>query len=196
MADSPHEIVRLFLNSLSFYCCIGGSTNVINDLMSITRLMFVVMFVASMAMGAVQIHFTWELYMFYGRMPYRSIGCFRKTMVEVITVGAPLVLRHVVPDDVMCLVSLVGLTVYLLSLGHILHVAADINYWDLLLGIVMQILVYLTGHSLHVCSAVLVSCGIVIFYRYLSYKAPITSDDVKKDLGDCPKMADGSLVGA
>ncbi|XP_057504799.1 uncharacterized protein LOC130788278 [Actinidia eriantha] len=190
MADSVHEIVRFFLNSLSFYCCIGGSTNAINDFMSITRLMFVVMFVTSMVMGAVQIYFTWELYMFYRRMPYRSIGCFRKTMVEVITVCAPLVLRHVVPYDVMCLVSLVGLTVYLLSLGQILHVAADINYWDMLLGIVMQILVYLTGHSLHVCSAILVFCGIVIFYRYLSYEAPITSDDVKKDLGDCPSMAD------
>ena len=58
MADSPHEILRLFFNTVSFYGCIGGSTNAINDLMSITRLMFVVMFVTSMVMGAVHIFFT------------------------------------------------------------------------------------------------------------------------------------------
>ena len=52
----------------------------------------------------------------------------------------------------------------------------------------------LPGHSLPVCSAVLVFCGIVIFYRYLSYEAPISSDDdVKKDLGDRPNVADDDV---
>ncbi|XP_057498075.1 uncharacterized protein LOC130782705 [Actinidia eriantha] len=198
MADSPslslYEMARYFLNSMSFCYCIFGFIAAIRELMSVTWPVFGVMLYTSIVVSTVYSFFAYELHRFYRRMPYQSIGCFRKTMVDVISVCAPLVLRHVVPFDVWFLVSLVWFTIYLHNLGQILRVAADINYWDMLLGIVMQIQVYLTGHSLPVCSAVLVFCGIVIFYRYLSYEAPITSDDdVKKGLGGRPNMADDDV---
>ncbi|GFY93418.1 hypothetical protein Acr_08g0018140 [Actinidia rufa] len=197
MADShrlsPHEMARHFLNSMSFCYCIAGFLAAIRELMSITWPVFGGMLYTTAMVSTVYSFFAYELHRLYRHMPYQSIGCFRKTMVDVISVCAPLVLRLVVPFDVWFLISLVWFTTYLHNLGQILHVAADINYWDMLLGIVMQILVYLTSHSLPVCSAVLVFCGIVIFYRYLSYEAPITYDDVKKDLGDRPNMVDDDV---
>ena len=188
------EIGRLSLNSWSFCNWICGFTIALIDLKYITSRTFDIMFFTSLVMMIVQVFFTGELCILYRHMPYRSIGCFGKTMVDVITVCAPLVLRHVVPFEFGCLLSLVGFIGYLLTLGQILHIAADISYWDVLLGIVMQILVYLTGNNLYVCSAVLVFCSIVIFYRYLSYEAPITSDDdVKKDLEDGPNITDDDV---
>ncbi|KAL3518681.1 hypothetical protein ACH5RR_021270 [Cinchona calisaya] len=129
-------------------------------------------------------HHVLLLYFFavYRHVPQKCLGNFGKFMVNVIEISASLALRQLSEFNIFSLVALVGFTADLSVVIHAFHIAYDVSIWDILLGSVMQIVVYTMSENVYAFTVVFTLCGGITCYQYKSYSAPVIPVDVKKDL--------------
>ncbi|KAL3503348.1 hypothetical protein ACH5RR_037797 [Cinchona calisaya] len=114
----------------------------------------------------------WYLYCCKRHSPYRCVGGFAKSMVDVITVFVAMALRLYLGFNVYHLLMLIGSTIVLHAVVQYIHVAYDITGWDAILGILMQILIYTMFGDVFLVAAICLFCLGLILYRYASYSAP------------------------
>ncbi|KAL3530227.1 hypothetical protein ACH5RR_009549 [Cinchona calisaya] len=97
--------------------------------------------------------------------------------------SSALVLRQLLEFNIFYLMTLVGFTAYLHALCPSLHMTYDDDsIWDVLLGTLMHILIYMMSENGYMVTVLFMLCGGVTFYRYTSYLPPIIPVDVKKEL--------------
>ncbi|KAL3530451.1 hypothetical protein ACH5RR_009798 [Cinchona calisaya] len=68
---------------------------------------------------------------------------------------------------------------------HFLKIAYDISIWDILFGLVMQIVGFMVARNIYTVTPFLLIYAGVIFYRYMSYSPP--------QIPDCDKEPSGSV---
>ncbi|KAL3530458.1 hypothetical protein ACH5RR_009780 [Cinchona calisaya] len=78
-----------------------------------------------------------------------------------------------------------GFTADLYVFPHFLKIAYDISIWDILFGLVMQIVGFMVARNIYTVTPFLLIYAGVIFYRYMSYSPP--------QIPDCDKEPSGSV---
>ncbi|KAL3503350.1 hypothetical protein ACH5RR_037799 [Cinchona calisaya] len=126
--------------------------------------------IRSASLSVVLFQYIW--YLSSRHSPYRCVGGFAKSVVDVVTVSIAMALRLFLGFNIHHLNMLIGSTIVLHAFVRFMHVADDITIWDALLGILMQILIYTMPGDVYMSAAICLAFLGLILYRYASYSAP------------------------
>ncbi|KAL3530314.1 hypothetical protein ACH5RR_009636 [Cinchona calisaya] len=139
------------------------------------------------AMGFIFIHgFCVTLAMYCGRgKAFRCLGKVGKLIIEVISASVAATVRYFLGYNIFYLMILAGLTTDLYVFPHFLQIACDIGIWDILFGLVMQIVGFMVVRNIYTVTPFFLLCAGVIFYRYKSYSPP--------QIPDCDEEPSGSV---